>query len=217
MQLPLHMALEMESKGRKKQAFSRKSADDRRRQLIDAGIACLGKGGMSAFTIDQICKQAQVSRGLINHHFDGKDELLVRIYADMTDHLIDSPPREQALPPLVDIVETSFDETTFNRSNLRAWLAVWGQVPSNPALKELHRQRYQSYRNRIIAALNQVSASIDADSVARQFIALIDGLWLEYCLNSEGFTLQAAKSDCYRFLRAQGVEFDGATLPAAEE
>jgi AcrR family transcriptional regulator len=207
----------MEAKRRDKPAFSRKSADDRRRQLIDAGIACLARGGMSAFTIDQICRQADVSRGLINHHFKSKDELLVRIYAEMTDHLVNTDGRFQALPPLVAIIELSFDETSFNRSNLRAWLSVWGQVASNPALNALHRQRYRSYSDRIKSALQQESAAIDIDSVARQFIALIDGLWLEYCLNSDGFSLQTAKSDCYRFLRAQGVELDSATSAAQEK
>ena len=205
---------------KKKGAFSRKSASDRRQELIAAGIACLGKGGMSAFTIDQICKQADVSRGLINHHFRTKDDLLTCIYADMTDHLIQDHDRSEGLPRLVEIIEASFDEKSFNRSNLRAWLAIWGQVASNPALNELHRLRYGSYKASIKSALQQVStatqASIDVDSVARQFIALIDGLWLQYCLHSEGFTLAAAKSDCYRFLRAHRVDITNAPKPIQE-
>jgi hypothetical protein len=43
------------------------------------------------------------------------------------------------------------------------------------------------------------------DNVARQLIALIDGLWLEYCLHSEGFSLAAAKTDCYWFLQSHGI------------
>ena len=85
----------------KKIAYRRKSAPQRRRELIQAGITCLGKGGMSAFTIDQICKQAGVSRGLINHHFKTKEDLLVCIYANMTDHLVqdykfDEPERHES-------------------------------------------------------------------------------------------------------------------------
>jgi hypothetical protein len=124
------------------------------------------------------------------------------------------------LPRLLEIIEASFDETSFNRLNLRAWLAIWGQVASNPALSELHRLRYGSYKASIKSALQQVStatqASIDVDSVARQFIALIDGLWLEYCLHSDGFTLAAAKSDSYRFLHAHGVCITNAPRPVQE-
>ena len=195
---------------RRKTAFSRKTALDRRRELIEAGIACLGKGGMAAFTIDQICKQAGVSRGLINHHFKTKDELLACIYADMTEHLLYEPETGDSRRILRSIIETSFDESSFNRSNLRAWLSIWGQVASNETLNELHRERYGTYKARIKKALIDVSSAdagnFDVDAVARQLIALIDGLWLEYCLHSDGFALAAAKADCYRFLQVHGVD-----------
>ena len=205
---------------RKKIAFSRKSASHRRQELIAAGVACLGKGGMSAFTIDQICKQAGVSRGLINHHFKSKDDLLSCIYADMTDHLLHDYNGSDARQLLALIIETSFDEKSFNRSNLRAWLSIWGQVASNVALNDLHRQRYGAYKARIKNALADISSTqtglFDVDSVARQLIALIDGLWLEYCLHSNGFSLGVAKADCYRFLRAHGVIIEAPVKPDLE-
>ena len=210
----------MTEKVEEKQSFSRKSADTRRRELIAAGIACLGKGGMAGFTIDQICKQAGVSRGLVNHHFKSKDELLTCIYAEMTDHLVQDYASENTLALLAEIIETSFDEAAFNRSNLRAWLAIWGQVSSNPALSRLHRERYNYYRDRIISAIEQRSPGVDATpptrSVARQLIAIIDGLWLEYCLHSESFSLAAAKADCYQFLEAYGIRISARPGTAGE-
>lgn len=167
---------------------------------------------MAAFTIDKICKQARISRGLVNHHFKTKDELLSCIYADMTDHLVLKGDPDDTRDLLAQIIETSFDETAFNRSNLRAWLAIWGQVPSNPALRRLHRRRYQHYKKRIQSALQKSvvgsSSSNGIDSIARQLIAIIDGLWLEYCLHSESFSLAAARADCYRFLEAYGIRVE---------
>jgi AcrR family transcriptional regulator len=194
---------------KKKIAYRRKSAAQRRQELIQAGITCLGKGGMSAFTIDQICKQAGVSRGLINHHFKTKEELLICIYADMTDHLVQDSTSDEPRQQLTEIIETSFDEQSFNRSNLRAWLSIWGEVATNEVLNSLHQNRYQKYKDRIASALRSISSTnnteLDADSVARQLIALIDGLWLEYCLHSAGFSLAAARADCYRFLQSHGA------------
>lgn len=190
-------------------SFQRKSSRQRRQELIEAGIACLGKGGMSAFTIDQICRQAGVSRGLINHHFVSKDDLLVSIYAHMTDYLMrdssDLSPQQQ----ISGFIDSSFDKNSFKKSNLRAWLAIWGEVATNPDLKALHQSRYQKYRQQLVSAMTctgipGISRSI-AEHIARQLIALIDGLWLEYCLHSEGFSLASAKADCYQFLQSQGV------------
>ena len=109
-------------------AYRRKSVAERRRELIDAGIACLGEGGMSGFTIDRIRRRAGVSRGLINHHFRSKDDLLLQIYAQMTAHLLVET--EQGTPRefLRAVIDFNFDERTFNTSNLRAWLAVWGEI-----------------------------------------------------------------------------------------
>lgn len=198
-------------------AYQRKTAQQRRSELITAGIACLGKGGMTAFTIDQICKQAGVSRGLINHHFKSKEELLVSIYAQMTAYLLrdrstDSPRRQ-----IAGFIDSSFDASSFNKSNLRAWLAIWGQVATQPELKSLHQKRYQQYRQQLVAALSAIAADeqldIDANSVARQLIALIDGLWLEYCLHSEEFSLADARADCYRLLLGVGINFDSKHSP----
>jgi TetR/AcrR family transcriptional repressor of bet genes len=190
-------------------AYQRKSAQQRRQELVDAGVACLARGGMSSFTIDQICKQAGVSRGLINHHFNTKEALLLCIYTEMTDHLVRDWKAEDSMQQLEQIIETSFDETSFNQSSLRAWLAVWGEVATNKALNQLHVSRYHQYKQGIVESLLDIAKrrdlELDADSVARQLIALIDGLWLEHCLHSGGFSLAAAKTDCYRFLQSHAI------------
>ena len=197
-------------------AYRRKSVTIRQQELIDAGIVCLGNGGMTSFTIDQICKTAKVSRGLINHHFKTKEDLLIRIYRDMTEHLIIEPTEEMAEKKLEKIIQISFDERSFNKSNLRAWLSLWGQVPTNKVLSQIHRERYKIYKDRIENALKAVlteqKEDFNTDSVARQLVALIDGLWLEYCLNSTEYSLADAKSDCFRFLNCYGIQFSNVGL-----
>ena len=186
-------------------AFERKTPEHRRQDLIDAGIRCLGEGGISSFTIDKICKQAKVSRGLINHHFNSKDGLLLCIYDNMTQYLIAIESTLTAREQIVYAVEKSFDQSSFEKSNLRAWLAIWGEVATHSELKQLHENRYRLYKQKLIVAIKTIAAeqglSLDANAIARQLIALIDGLWLEYCLHSEGFSLEAAKRDCYQFLQ----------------
>jgi AcrR family transcriptional regulator len=193
-------------------AYHRKSAQQRRAELIDAGIACLGQGGMTAFTIDQICKQAGVSRGLINHHFKTKEDLMVSIYSQMTDYLLRDRSRESPAAQIAGFIDSSFDEASFDRSTLRAWLSIWGQVATRPELKSLHQDRYRHYRRQLAQALSTIALDrkldIDPDSVARQLIALIDGLWLEYCLHSDGFSLADARADCYRLLEGVGIKLD---------
>jgi AcrR family transcriptional regulator len=201
--------LSVMGEGGKQAAYRRKSAVERRRELIEAGIACLGEGGMTGFTIERICRQAGVSRGLINHHFNSKDELLLEIYAEMTRYLLTDGVDDGPLEYLRGIIDFNFDAKTFNVSNLRAWLAVWGEIAVNPPLFELHRQRYEIYKKRIVHSLRAVAAQqgleIAGERLARQLIAMIDGLWLEYCLHPREFTLEMARRDCYELLLARGI------------
>ena len=193
----------------KNPAYRRKSVDQRRRELVAAGIACLGDGGMSGFTIERIRRQAGVSRGLINHHFKSKDELLLSIYDAMTAHMLAEDEQGRPIDFLRRIVDFNFDENSFNTSNLRAWLAVWGEIAGNRPLFELHRQRYRLYKSRIEAALGAIadeqSLDIATESLARQLIAMIDGLWLEHCLHPEEFSLAIAREDCYCLLQVRGI------------
>ncbi len=61
--------------------FRRYAADIRAAMLVEAGMVCLARGGITAFTVDNICAEAGASRGLIAHHFGGKDGLLAAVYA----------------------------------------------------------------------------------------------------------------------------------------
>lgn len=193
--------------------YVREKPEVRRRLLIEAAIRCLGAGGLSAFTIDRICREARVSRGLINHYFGSKDALLVRVYETMTAHLAESrrdPPSGAAGSPVDQLkaqIEVSFDPSVFDRSQLKAWLALWGELPTNRQLQALHRKRYAAYRAALAAAIVAVAKArgraVDAKGLALKLIALIDGLWLEWCLDPKVLSAEHAKAACYGLLEAE--------------
>lgn len=189
--------------------YSRQRPEVRRRQLIDAAIRCLGQGGMTAFTIDRICREAEVSRGLINHYFPSKDDLLAAAYETMTAYLAEETrggPADAPLNQLVALIEASFDPAAFNRANLKAWLTLWGELSTNARLQALHRKRYRAYRSDLVRAISAIAEArrreVDAASLALRLIALIDGLWLEWCIDPEVLTAGDAKTACYDLVEA---------------
>lgn len=185
-------------------AYQRKTSDQRQQDLIEAGILCLGEGGISNFTINKICKAANVSRGLINHHFNTKDDLLLCIYDSMTAYLVEQDEDTKIEERVFSIIHKSFDRESFKKTNLRAWLAIWGQVANNDDLKKLHESRYLQYQQTLSQSIAEIAKqrqlSVDSMAIARLLIALIDGLWLEYCLHSHSYSLETAEQDCYRLL-----------------
>lgn len=198
--------------------FSREQADVRRSMLIEAATRCLSVGGIGAFTIDRICKEAGVSRGLINHHFESLDGLLVEVYKSSlyasVNNQIGEAKRRRAeasgWPPeaaLAALVRSNFAPEYFSRENLLIWLSLWGEIAVNARLKAAHRELYDAYRAELAEDIAAVAVErgreVDASALARNFIALVDGLWLEWCLDESVVTPQAAEAAGFEMLEAQ--------------
>ncbi len=190
--------------------YSRKQPGERKRLLIDAAIACLAEGGIAGFTVERISKQAGISKGLISHHFDGKDDLLAQAYGAMTNDMdargaarlgLDNVTPRKALRAFV---EASFDPEVFDRTQLKAWLAVWGETASNPKLAAIHKARYLAYHKRLAAMIEAIAAedgrAVDAGLLATMLVSLIDGLWLEWCLDEKILPREKALSAVYHLL-----------------
>lgn len=192
---------------------ARKDAAVRRDELIEAAIACLSEGGLSAFTVERICGEAGVSRGLISHHFDGKDGLLVAVYERMTAHLAAdaqaglSRDGATAAERLAELIEASFHPAVFGRRQLRAWLALWSEAASDPRLQATHRARYADYRRGLTEALRALARErgrgVEPERLATMLIALVDGLWLEWCLNPKAVSRAEAKAACTELIESR--------------
>ena len=192
-------------------AYSRKDPKERRRLLIAAAIDCLAEDGLSGFTVERIAKRAGISKGLISHHFAGKDDLLAHAYQSMTAHLDDIAARHfangdvSAKSALAAYIDANFEPSAFNRTQLRAWLAVWSETARNPQLAKIHRERYLRFHiqlEQLIAnAARESGKSVEPTSLATLLISLVDGLWLEWCLDDNLVSAEDARQTLRALLR----------------
>lgn len=181
--------------------YNRLTSAGRSAALIEAALACLARGGILEFTIDSVCKEAGVSRGLISHHFKSKDGLLVAVYRSMYERLHSAlqttNPRK---PRLLAILDAVFAPEFFSRQELNIWLALWGEIVNNPALRREHRRQYTRYRRSIEAALAELlldrGTTMPVKPLAQMLIALIDGLGLEHCIEPSLLSPRSAKQIC---------------------
>lgn len=145
-----------------------------------------------------VAARAGVSPGLVRHHFGGFGALLTEAYQHVTTrvdaHLEravaaagDDPPARMAA-----FLEASFAPAIIDRDLLGAWLGFWGMVRSDPAAAAVHAETYAAYRRRIEGLLAGLNPRIDVNMAALGLSALLDGLWLELCLDSSTFTPQQA-------------------------
>ncbi len=185
--------------------YSRLTSEHRRAALEEAALTCMARGGILAFTIDNVCKEAGVSRGLITHHFQSKDGLLVAVYANMyakSIAAIDAP--RPGLSRIAAMIEASFAPEMFSRDVLNIWLTLWGEIANNPVLQAEHRRQYAAYVVNVTAAIDEIATAraltLDTDALARAFIALVDGLGLQRCIEPRLMTPEAAKAACHTLL-----------------
>lgn len=190
--------------------FQRLDADERRKALILATIRCLARIGARATSVREICAEAGVSPGLLRHYFEGKDDLVVQTYDYLTtkvnqrcaDILEDGSgtPDSKLARLFVHILK---DEWVTDEM-LGVWVAFWSLQRSDPKLAEAHRRYNQDFRKllekTLVALADSHKLDTDAHLMAISLSALMDGLWLELCLDPDGFSSDEAILLCQSWL-----------------
>ncbi|ESR25748.1 transcriptional regulator BetI [Lutibaculum baratangense] len=180
--------------------FNRRSADDRRRLLIDAALRCLAQHGADGLSTRTIAAEAGVSLGLINHYYRHKDDLIADAYHSAASELlaamqaeVDRVPASDARGRLSAFVRASFSGQVLNPDLFKVWLAFWSLSTRSVRVQEVHDTTYGDYRSLLERLLADLAAArgiegFDARLAAIGLSALLDGLWLEWCLNATTFT-----------------------------
>ena len=136
-----------------------------------------------------------------------KDALLAAVYATAYDRvLVNLDASSLHAKDINGLIDTVFSDSFLNRKYLNVWLALWGEIAVNPSLKVEHRKHYALYRERIARSLSAIArsrgATVDSYEIATMFISLVDGLWLEQCIDPSVISANRAKEVCKRVLQA---------------
>ncbi|MGZ2749697.1 TetR family transcriptional regulator C-terminal domain-containing protein [Burkholderia stagnalis] len=179
----------------------------RQQSIIDATMRCIARYSYSETTIDRICSEAKVSRGLINHHFQSKDELMAQTYKRLATDLLDvsraaaanaTGPEEK----LDAIIKVCFAAPVFAPKNVKVWLGFWSVAHSDPVIRKAHKELYSGYRQALKKLFDQIAevrgGTVDSDLAALTLTAVIDGFWLELARDPTSFTAEEALASCLR-------------------
>ena len=192
--------------------FTRKLADDRRDALIDATIRSLKRHGHDGLAVRKIAAEAKVSSGLINHHFPRKDALVAEAYRRFHRQLLEGIEAAVARAPkeprarLRAFIEGNFASPNLDPHVLTAWLVFWSLYRTSRPIQRAHRDTYHGYVESVrrllsdlprnAARRNSAAARLSPRLAAIGLTALLDGLWLEWCLDPENFSPREATALC---------------------
>ncbi|WP_342641131.1 TetR family transcriptional regulator C-terminal domain-containing protein [Rhodoligotrophos ferricapiens] len=191
--------------------FERKLPEERRRILIAATLKCLGEQGHAGLSVRKISAEAGISIGLINHHYPSKDALVAQAYETLAMGLLDGAkaavaqanptPRER----LTAFFRATFAASGFDHGTFRAWVVFWGMIGDSRLLAETHDRTYGEFRSCLEDLLADFTGGTpktvpDIRLAAIGLSALMDGLWLERCLNPATFSIDEALQICDSWL-----------------
>jgi len=177
-----------------------------REQLLKKALAVFSKKGYAATTLQDIAREADVTRGAIYHHFGGKAELyntLIREYADRGSQIMGQAVSEGGT--LLDILRRVFvrqlqviEDDREMRALMELYLFKTGLVPE---LEEGRQQQIESgvgLIEMLAGILSQgmeqglLRLDVDAKELARSYLAFQNGLIQLWLTTPEQFSLKAS-------------------------
>jgi TetR/AcrR family transcriptional regulator, transcriptional repressor of bet genes len=172
--------------------------------LIRATIRSVANRGLASTTIATVAKEAGLSQGIINLHFQSKERLLtetLRFLADEYRNACYAAVAEAGESPaagLRALVELDFRPSICERGKLAVWFAFWGERRFRPTYRRICAERDRSYDDMVrtlCARLCEQGGYPDVDPalIADGLSALTDGLWLDLLVRPESMSRELAK------------------------
>lgn len=172
--------------------FRREPARLRREALIDATLSLIAEHGVRGATVRAIATRAQVTQGMIRHHFSSKEDLISAAYEHHMNHMTDltSAPVDHvegsARARLIAFVEASLTPPVVDAGSVTLWASFLNKVHEDTQMRIIHERTYYEFRDRLEALIAAVLDEADIVATPRDLRllaiacnAVIDGLWME--------------------------------------
>lgn len=170
------------------------SKQERRLQLIQATIRSIAQRGLSDTTIATVSREARLSQGIVNLHFQSKERLLVETLQHVTDEYKDTwekalastgPGNAERLEALINV---DYDKSVFDRDKIAVWFAFWSETKSRPTYRKLCAERDRSYDTVLTGIVKSIIEEgeygpLEPEIIASGLAAMTEGLWLDLLLN----------------------------------
>jgi len=186
---------------------------ERRQQLIDATIRCIAQHGLSAVTMQMVTREAGLSVGIANLHFQSKENLLRETLRYVAEEYHNGQIKIMEGADITDLgdrldalLDFQLGRGVTQRQKMSVWFAYYGEAGARPVY-----QKIVSTVDRLAALkLEALFASIiregdyqdvDPRELATGYSALIDGLHLGLLVTPRELTKRRARSVAGDFLR----------------
>ena len=164
---------------------ARPRGETRRAQILDAALIVFLEHGYDRATIDLVVQRASASKATIYSFFGGKEGLFEALVGESAERILAGFPDVDG--GIIDVraalknIAQRYLEVVMAPDALALWRLIVAEGPRFPGLaKDVYRVSNERLVARLAQALRTWSAGerirpLDADQVARQFLAVVRG------------------------------------------
>jgi TetR/AcrR family transcriptional repressor of bet genes len=160
-----------------------------------------------------VAKAAGLSSGIVNFHFDTKENLLAETLRYLSDDYraqwrkaLEDTAGDSPAHRLAAVMRTDFSPEVCEPRKLAAWGAFWGESASRPTYLKYCSANDAEYQATIESLCRAIIAEgdyqYDEVHVARGFNALTEGLWLDIMTQEKPMSLSEALKTAFACLHA---------------
>ncbi|MFV3128337.1 TetR/AcrR family transcriptional regulator [Niveispirillum sp. KHB5.9] len=186
--------------------FSRIQPEMRREHLVEATLRCLAEHGHAGVSVRKIAAAADVSIGLINHYYPSIDQLISHAYETLSGGIATSLLESSAAGGgprdcLSRFINESFGPAVLDPDMLGVWVVFWSMVRHSHDMQTVQQRTYGQYRQVLERHLGALAAENslppqNLQAAATALNAMLDGLWLTWCLNPSNFSVEDGVAMC---------------------
>lgn len=187
------------------------SKEVRQEQLIKATIRSIARHGLSVTTIATVAKEAGLSQGIINLHFQSKEKLL----EETLSHIVDEYQQawfkayrssgDSAGEKLAAVAAVDFEKNICQRNKLAVWFAFWGESRSRLTYRRIYEESSREYKQLLTRLcediIEQGKYKVQAQQVSVGLLAINVGLWLDMLISPAEMSAEQALEISLSYLR----------------
>jgi phenylpropionate dioxygenase-like ring-hydroxylating dioxygenase large terminal subunit/AcrR family transcriptional regulator len=191
---------------------ARELPEVRREQLIQATIRCIAEEGLSHTTVNSVARRAGLTAGMVNFHFNSKQELLTATLQAVMDEFVATiraamaEQHDSLADRLLGLVAASFDPAVSEPAKVAVWYSFWGEAPARSeyvaVCSEVEVFHLACVEELIEQACANEDRAINPHALAKGVCGLMDVLWQDIMVEQDRFDRTAAIQTCAQFLES---------------
>lgn len=194
-----------------------------RQILIDATLDVIADLGIAEASVTRILEGTNLSRGMINVHFDSKQHLLLEAIKDMAAQYFDdmfdltSASGDDPEDKLVAMISADMHERLLNKRSTAIWFAFRGESRTHKIFSahtdtrdEKLTELYATEIERLLSIRNLPPEQLKTQTrtITHGVIAMLEGMWVDFFLHSENYDREQSKRVIFSFLSAMLPEHE---------